>query len=671
MWKNLPLIFTLIIAISSNFAFTTTPSGWKGDELLPFQDASGHLIGTYSNQSLNERAATCNPGYYQCAGSSLCCSSLCGSICSSSTCCEALAVEFIVVHRPLIVAKIMVVVNQVALVVMEMVVVNQVVLVVEKIVVSQRPPFVVAGLIVAQMIFNVVEMVIVVQNTNIVAMEFQASVLKLAKDNNYNDEEANKVDETAKQLIDCVNNFGMSLVKAGLQKNNSCISCDQANTLSDFNTNSTPSTEETLAMLKLFYSIEQAMVDATKYSCSQSNTSTKSSQDTLTSGYNSNSVSNSLITIGIILSLTIMNLHFVYGDTLISQFFPPPDFVKEAAEHAIHHNECRFRLRKTLANIYSPLLNRILDPETEILISAGASEGLYSTFAGFLDNGDEVILFEPFYDQYILNITMNGGVPIYVPLRPQGNTKDKLDMNELRSKLTKQSKIIVLNTPHNPIGKVFSIEEITEISKIAQEFNLLIVSDEVYDRLYYEQNIHKRIANIPKMWERTITLGSCSKTFGVTVLAAHTRIVFCVNSPFQDAIATSLEKAEQLKYYETNRKQYEKRREKLMKALSNVELPYTIPQGSFFILVNISKIRIPSDYQYPPAIEFRPKDYKVCYWMAKEIGIIAIPSSEFHCEKNKQLAHDYVRFAFCKTDETLNQAAIALQKLKNYIDIID
>ncbi|RIB22817.1 aminotransferase [Gigaspora rosea] len=377
--------------------------------------------------------------------------------------------------------------------------------------------------------------------------------------------------------------------------------------------------------------------------------------------------------------------------------FPPPNFDKEVAVNAILNNDCNqyshpkgsLHLRKVLANTYSPLMNRTLDPETEILISAGVVEELYSVFAGFLDENDEVIVFEPFSKNYPEHITMNGGKPIYITLHPQGDRSKtissadwKFNINELRSKITKKSKMIILNNPHYPTGKVFSIEELIEIGKIAREFNLLIISEEVFDRLCYKPHIHEYIASHSELWERTITLGSC-KTFGVTgwrvgwligpqnlispVLAAHTRIVFCVNSPLQEAIAISLEKADKQNYYENNCQLYEERREKFMKVLSDIGLPFTIPQSSYYILANSSKIRIPLNYQYPPEIQFQTKDYKFCYWMTKEIGVVAIPVSEFYSEENKWLGQEYVRFAFCKTDDILDQAAISLQKLKNYI----
>ncbi|CAG8733476.1 8420_t:CDS:2, partial [Dentiscutata erythropus] len=354
------------------------------------------------------------------------------------------------------------------------------------------------------------------------------------------------------------------------------------------------------------------------------------------------------------------------------------------------HPKGRLRTREALAKSYSPLFNRTLDPETEVITSAGANEGLYAIFAGFLDDGDEVILIEPFFDQYIANITMNGGVPVYVPLRPHGDTNEimssrdwKLDINELRSKITPRSKILVFNTPHNPVGKVFSEEEMLEIAQVVKEHNLLLVSDEVYDRLYYKPDVHERIANLPGLWERTITVGSGGKTFGTTgwrvgwsigpknliktVLAAQTRIVFCVNSPLQEAIGISIEEADTHDYYEKNIALYEQRREKLCKALSDAGLPYTIPQGSYFILANTKRINIPENYEYPEVLNGRPRDFKVCYWMAKEIGVVAIPPSEFYSEENRHLGEDYARFAFCKTDETLEAAAKALLKLKKYI----
>ncbi|KAG0002534.1 hypothetical protein BGZ80_011051 [Entomortierella chlamydospora] len=378
--------------------------------------------------------------------------------------------------------------------------------------------------------------------------------------------------------------------------------------------------------------------------------------------------------------------------------FPPPDFVLEAAREALLRNDCnqyshpkgRPRLRNALAKSYSPLFNRELDPEHEVVVTAGANEGIFSIFAGYLDKGSEVILMEPFFDQYIANITMNGGVPVYCPIRPQGDsTKEmsasqwKVDIKELESKITPRSKIIVLNTPHNPIGKVFSREELEEIGALATKHNLLIISDEVYDRLYFNPENHERIATLDGLWERTITVGSGGKTFGTTgwrigwlvgpkkllepALGAHTRIVFCVNSPLQEAIAIGFEKAEEQKFFGSQVSAYEHKREKLLSVFRELGLPATVPDGSYFILVNTDKIQVPQDYVFPDLLYKRPRDFRTCYWLAKEIGVVAIPPSEFYSKENQNLAEKFARFAFCKTDETLDAAAERLLKLKAYI----
>ncbi|KAF9942201.1 hypothetical protein BGZ65_007733 [Modicella reniformis] len=378
--------------------------------------------------------------------------------------------------------------------------------------------------------------------------------------------------------------------------------------------------------------------------------------------------------------------------------FPPPDFVIEAGREALLRNDCnqyshpmgRPRLRNALAKSYGPLFERTLDPNTEIVVTAGANEGIFSIFAGYLDQGSEVILMEPFFDQYISNITMNGGVPVYCPIRPKGDTsKDmsasewKVDIQELESKITPRSKIIVLNTPHNPIGKIFSREELEEIGALATKYNLLIISDEVYDRLHFDPKKHERIATLKGLWERTITVGSGGKTFGTTgwrvgwligpkaliepALAAHTRVVFCVNSPLQEAIAIGFEQAEGHGFFGSQVSAYEHKRDKLLSVFKELGLPCTIPEGSYFILVNMEKVQVPQDYVFPELLNSRAKDFKTCYWLTKEIGVCAIPPTEFYSKPNRELAEKFARFAFCKTNETLEAAAERLMKLKPYI----
>ncbi|KAI8052416.1 pyridoxal phosphate-dependent transferase [Syncephalis plumigaleata] len=396
--------------------------------------------------------------------------------------------------------------------------------------------------------------------------------------------------------------------------------------------------------------------------------------------------------------LTVENQAVNLGQGFMN--FPAPDFVKEAAMEAVNDNPCnqyslpkgRIRTRQALAASYSPLLKRAIDAEHEVVVTAGANEGIFAILAGYLDQGSEVIIFEPYFDQYLPNITMNGGVPVYCPIRIADNVEQtktipssawRIDIDELRSKITPRTKIIILNTPHNPIGKVFSEEELRAIGQVASEHNLLIISDEVYDRLALGSAVHERIAALPEFWNRTITVGSAGKTFGVTgwrvgwligpqallapALAAHTRIVFCVNSPLQEAVGIALEKAEKNGFYQLQASQYDERRKKLTDALEQAGLPYTYPEGSYFVLVNTSRVRIPNDYTYPSDIAERGDNFKMCYFLCKEIGITAIPVSEFYSEENADLARDYVRLAFCKTDEVLDEAARRLQRITPYL----
>ena len=230
---------------------------------------------------------------------------------------------------------------------------------------------------------------------------------------------------------------------------------------------------------------------------------------------------------------------------------------------------------------------------------------MFSAFAAFLDDGDEVIVMEPFFDQYISNITMNGGRVVYIALHPPkaGDSESTsaehwhLDFDELEAAITFRTKMIVLNTPHNPIGKMFTIEELTQLARIVVKHDLIMLSDEVYERLDFEPH-HRIGALFPEIAERTLTVGSAGKTFGCTgwrigwlighehlispVLLAHTRVVFSVNSPMQETTAIALEEAEKEQYYEKTVEAYKERMRVLCAVWDELGLPYTIPQGGRF-----------------------------------------------------------------------------------------
>ncbi|KAF8076262.1 1-aminocyclopropane-1-carboxylate synthase 1 [Lyophyllum atratum] len=378
--------------------------------------------------------------------------------------------------------------------------------------------------------------------------------------------------------------------------------------------------------------------------------------------------------------------------------FPPPPWVTEAAEEALRtvapnhysHPKGRIRLREAIKGFYDPFFNRNLDVESEILVTSGANEGQYAVFTAFLEQGDEVIMFEPFFDQYLPSVTFNGGKPVYVPLHPPSNVQEKMtsddwtiDFEELRRAVTPRTKMIIVNTPHNPVGKVFRKAELEAIAALAEEFNLLVMSDEVYDCLVFDGKEHVRIANLPGMWDRTVTVGSAGKAFAATgwrvgwligppsiiqpTLAATTRIVFCTNSPLQEAAAAGLEQAKQRKFFETQREEYAERRAILTDAFDRLGLKYTLPEGSYFVLLDISNVDFPEDYPFPQSVQGRGRDFRACWFIALEVGVSSIPVSEFYCEEHANIGEAYGRFAFCKDVDTLKQAAERLQGLKKYL----
>jgi len=378
--------------------------------------------------------------------------------------------------------------------------------------------------------------------------------------------------------------------------------------------------------------------------------------------------------------------------------FAPPAWITEEAEKALHtvaanhysHPRGRIRLREAIRKFYSPSFNRDLDVESEILVTSGANEGQYSVFTAFLEQGDEVIMFEPFFDQYLPSVTFNGGKPVYVPLHPPTDVTEHptsndwtIDFDELRRAITPRSKMIIVNTPHNPVGKVFTRKELETIAALAEEFNLLVMSDEVYDGLVFDGKEHVRIATLPGMWDRTVTVGSAGKAFAATgwrigwliapayiiqpTLAATTRIVFCTNSPLQEAAACGLEQAKERKFFETQVAEYQERRDILTAAFEKLGMKYILPEGSYFVLLDISNVNFPDDYPFPQSVLGRGRDFKAGWFIAMEVGVSSIPVSEFYCEEHANIGEAYARFAFCKDVDTLKRAAERLQNLSQYL----
>ncbi|KAI5299271.1 v-type proton ATPase 16 kDa proteolipid subunit 2, partial [Ascosphaera pollenicola] len=378
--------------------------------------------------------------------------------------------------------------------------------------------------------------------------------------------------------------------------------------------------------------------------------------------------------------------------------YNPPKFIIDAAKDALDTVESNqyaptkgnLRLRKAIADAYSPFFGKSIDPETEVAITTGANEGMLSAFMAFIEPGDEVIIFEPFFDQYISNIEMPGGKIRYVPLQPpaDGATKTSsaanwtIDFKELENTINEKTRMIVLNTPHNPVGKVFSKEELEKIGELCVKHKILILSDEVYDRLYYVP--FTRIGTLnPDVAALTLTVGSAGKNFYATgwrvgfligpqnlihyIRAAHTRICYSSVAPLQAATAVGFEKAEKEGFWDQSRQDMQAKMELFCEVFDELGIPYSVPQGGYFVLANLARVKLPEEYPFPPHVASRPRDFKLAWFLIHEVGVAAIPPTEFYTDANAQIAEDYLRFAVCKNDDVLEMAKERLKGLRKYL----
>lgn len=358
-----------------------------------------------------------------------------------------------------------------------------------------------------------------------------------------------------------------------------------------------------------------------------------------------------------------------YGAVNLGQGFPDfaaPDFLKQAAHDAINAeinqyapSNGRPRLRTAIAQKMQRHYGRTVDPNSEILVTHGATEGIFATILGLVNPGDEVIVFEPFYDSYVPAIQMAGGIPRFYTLRPPDWF---IDRNELIRLFTAKTKMIIINTPHNPTGKVFSAVELNLIADLCQKQDVLALVDEVYEHLVFNGR-HFHFAALPGMAQRTITLSSVGKTFSVTgwkvgwavapavliqaIHRVHQFMTFCGAAPLQEATAVALESGDA--YYQNFLDEYIARRTFLLEALESAGLHPLPPDGTYFVMVDIRNQGFANDVAF-------------CRHLTQEIGVAAIPPSAFY--RNPADGATLARFAFCKSQATLEKAAERLQKLR-------
>lgn len=325
-------------------------------------------------------------------------------------------------------------------------------------------------------------------------------------------------------------------------------------------------------------------------------------------------------------------------------------------------------------------------------VTTGANEGILSCLVGLLNPGDEVIVFEPFFDQYISNIQIPGGKVTYVPMHPPKemnvrNTKGTewtVNYDELEAAITPKTKALILNTPHNPVGKVFTREELLRIGEICVKHNVVIISDEVYEHLYFTPEFTRIATLSPEIGQITLTVGSAGKSFAATgwrigwvvslnpellkyASMAHTRICFSSPSPLQEACANSLNTALDNGYFEKMRQEYINKFKIFTRVFDELGLPYTEPEGTYFVLVDFSKVKIPDNYPFPEELRSKGKDFRISYWLVNELGVVAIPPTEFYIKEHEKVAENLLRFAVCKSDEYLESAVERLRLLKNYL----
>lgn len=353
--------------------------------------------------------------------------------------------------------------------------------------------------------------------------------------------------------------------------------------------------------------------------------------------------------------------------------FEPPAFVLEAGRRAMEGYQQYSplagmpRLREAVAHTMREEMGREIDVEREITVTVGATEGIYTSITALVNPGDEVVLLEPFYDSYPASITMAGGIPRYVPLRLGEEGDWTLDLEELRSVLNDKTRMLIVNTPNNPTGKRFTREELQGIADLCHEFDLYVLADEVYDRLVFDGQKHIPIASLPGMWERTITLRSVGKTFSVTgwkigwavaspalseaIRMAHQWIPFSTSSPFQNAMADVLLESEENGYYDDFIAMYQSKRDKLVTALRSAGLKPVVPEGTYFVMANTADFGFATDDAF-------------CQHLAETAGVVAIPPGSFYSPEHRHLAYPLARFAFCKRDEVLDEAAKRLQNLR-------
>src|SRR5215208_2254400 len=360
---------------------------------------------------------------------------------------------------------------------------------------------------------------------------------------------------------------------------------------------------------------------------------------------------------------------YQYGAINLAQGFPDfpmPAPMKDAACAAIHGDVNQYAvtwgspaLRLAVAEKYRRWYELSVDPDREVTVTCGATEAMAATFLALVDPGDEVIIFEPFYENYGPDAILADARPVFVPLEPPAW---RIDPDRLRAAFTPRTKAIIVNTPHNPTGRVFTREEIGLIAGLCVEHDVWAITDEIYEHIRYAGG-HHPIACWPGMRERTVTISGLSKTFSCTgwrlgyavaperetgaIRKVHDFLTVGAPAPLQAAGAVGL--AFDADYFNHLALDYRARRDLLCAALAEAGFDFTVPEGAYYVLANYSELSDLNDVEF-------------ARWLASEIGVATVPGSSFYRDRSQH--RPLVRFAFCKKLETLERATDRLAPLK-------
>ncbi|HYK99164.1 MAG TPA: aminotransferase class I/II-fold pyridoxal phosphate-dependent enzyme [Candidatus Acidoferrales bacterium] len=362
-------------------------------------------------------------------------------------------------------------------------------------------------------------------------------------------------------------------------------------------------------------------------------------------------------------------LNGVHGGINLAQGFPnfaAPAALKDAAKRAIDADVNQYAitwgaksLRDALSKTYADLYGMTVDPETMLTVTCGATEAMISTLLAIVDPGDEVVVLEPFYENYGPDTDICGAKPVYVALRPPENV---FDPDELRAAFGPRTKAIIVNTPNNPTGRVFTRAELETIAALCIEHDAIAVTDEIYEHIRYEGE-HIPIATLPGMAERTVTISGASKTFSVTgwrvgwiiapprltagIRKVHDFLTVGAPAPLQEAVATGL--ALGRPYYDTLGTEYRARRDLLMSSLESAGFAPRRPEGAYYILCDITPFGFDDDTEF-------------ARWLVATVGVAGVPGSSFY--SRPELGRHLIRFTFCKTHEVLAAAAVRLARTR-------